>query len=82
MKKSRFMKEKKRFLMIIFSILRRRLILWNHRRRLLNSIWLFYRKYLMIRSRGEMRILNFLNPGNQSARKKFMIMVNPETNSK
>ena len=36
----------------------------------------------MIRSRGEMKTLSFSNQGNKNAKRKLMIMVNLEENSK
>ena len=68
--------------MTIYSTHKKKLILLNHKRKPLKLTWLYYKMFLMIKYKEEMKTLNFLIQENKNAKKKFMIMANPEENSK
>ena len=68
--------------MTIYSTHKKKLILLNHKRKLLKLTWLSYKMFLMIKSREEMKTPNFSIQENKNAKRKFTITVNPEENSK
>ena len=52
--------------MIIYSKLKERLILWNHKRNQLNNKCILLRRFLMIKSIEEMKIRNYWMRENQN----------------